>query len=174
MAVSIVGGIQPDKLATLLMKGDDDGMAARFLLTWPESVKPSRPRHQPDRQLVERVLRRLHKLEFQGDAESGVLRPVTLAIEPTALNVWQEWREEHHAESKSASGLVASALGKMPGQVLRLALVLELLWWAAGPEGTAEPDQVSARALRTALDLIDNYLKPMSTRVLGEAVLPAH
>ena len=147
-------------------------MAARFLLTWPESVKPSRPRNRPDGQLVTRALGRLHKLAFQTDAESGEPRPVTLPVEPAALDVFQEWREQHHAASQSASGLMASSLGKMPGQALRIALVLELMWWAAGPEGTAEPDQVSAAALGAALDLIETYFKPMLTRVLGEAALP--
>jgi putative DNA primase/helicase len=67
---------------------------------------------------------------------------------------------------------MASSLGKMPGQALRIALVLELMWWAAGPEGTAEPEQISGAALGAALDLIETYFKPMLTRVLGEAALP--
>src|SRR5258706_12885163 len=154
------------------MSGDDDGMAARFLLTWPESVKPSRPRHRPNSQYVARASSRLHTLAFGTDGESGELRPVTLLVDPAALDVFQEWREQHHASSHSASGLMASSLGKMPGQALRLALVLELLWWAAGPEGIPEPHQVSARALGAALDLIESYFKPMLTRGLGEAALP--
>ncbi len=172
VAVSIVGGIQPDRLATLLMSGDDDGMAARFLYTWPESVKPRRPRNRPDAELVTRAMGRLHKLAFRTDAESGEPCPVTLPVEPAVLDVFQEWRERHHVDSQSASGLMASSLGKMPGQALRIALVLELLWWAAGPEGTAEPSQVSAVALGAALDLVETYFKPMLTRVLGEAALP--
>jgi putative DNA primase/helicase len=172
VAVSIVGGIQPERLATLLMNGDDDGMAARFLLTWPGSVKPNRPRHRPNSQLVTRALGRLHRLAFGTDGESAEPQPVTLLVEPAALDVFQEWREQHHAASQSTSGLMASSLGKMPGQALRLALVLELLWWAAGPEGAPEPHQVSARALGAALDLIESYFKPMLTRVLGEAALP--
>ena len=172
LAVSIVGGIQPDRLATLLMNGDDDGMAARFLLTWPESVKPKRPSHQPDGQLVTRALGKLRKLAFQTDNENGGMMPITLPIEPAALDVFQEWREQHFEDSQSASGLMASSLGKMPGQALRLSLVLELLWWAAGPEGAAEPKLVSARALGAALDLVEGYFKPMLTRVLGEAALP--
>ncbi len=67
---------------------------------------------------------------------------------------------------------MASALGKMPGQALRLALILELLWWAAGPEGVAEPHEVSGKALGSALDLVESYVKPMLVRVLGEAAFP--
>jgi hypothetical protein len=172
VAVSIVAGIQPDRLATLLMRGDDDGMSARFQFTWPDSVRPNRPRHQPNHELVTRALRRLQKLAFRTDAESGKIQPVTLLVAPNAHDVFQEWREQHYAASQSASGLMASALGKMPGQALRLALALELVWWAAGPSDKAEPDEVSAEALGAALDLIELYFKPMLTRVLGEAALP--
>lgn len=31
----IVGGIQPDRLASILLSGDDDGLSARFIYAWP-------------------------------------------------------------------------------------------------------------------------------------------
>jgi hypothetical protein len=31
----IVGGIQPDRLASLLLSGEDDGLSARFIYAWP-------------------------------------------------------------------------------------------------------------------------------------------
>ena len=173
LAVSIVGGIQPDRLATLLMAGDDDGMPARFLLVWPESKTPSRPRFRPDNDLVTSALRKLYALSFQpADEANGSSRPVILPIDADVLDSFQEWRRQHHDASQAASGLMASALGKMPGQALRLALVLELIWWAASPGTAQAPEQVSARALGTALDLIEGYFKPMLTRVLGEAAQP--
>ena len=61
---------------------------------------------------------------------------------------------------------------KAPGQALRLALVLELLWWAGGSDELPEPEAVSAEALGAALTLIEEYFKPMLQRVLGEAALP--
>lgn len=169
-AVSIVAGIQPDRLASLVLAGDDDGLAARFLYCWPEPVPPTRPRVKPDAAIVVRALRRLRGLEFQSDGERRL--PVTLAVEPAALDVWQAWREEHHRATKDLSGLAAGAWGKMPGQALRIALVLELLAWAAGPDGSPEPLHVSGDRLGHALDLIENYFKPMLSRVLGEAALP--
>ena len=173
MAVSIAGGIQPDRLATLLMTGDDDGMASRFLVTWPESVPPTRPRNLPEDGTVVRTLQRLHELRSNQISEDGKLQPITLPVESDALGVFQDWRQHHHEASQSASGLLASALGKMPGQALRLALVLEVLWWAVDKDGAPAPTQVSARALGAALDMIEGYFKPMLRRVLGEAALPA-
>ena len=172
MAVSIVGGIQPDRLASLLMTGDDDGMASRFFLVWPESVPPSRPRSPLDGHVVTRALQRLYALRSHRSIEVRRLASVTLPIAPESIEVFQDWRKEHYATSQLASGLMASALGKMPGHALRLALVLELLWWSALEDEIPELKQVSARALGAALDIIEGYFKPMLHRVLGEAALP--
>ena len=173
LAISIVGGIQPDRLATLLMSGDDDGLGARFLFSWPEIVPPRRPRFRPEGEIVTRAMRRLRSLEFGRDPKTGDSIPVTLPIQADALDAFQDWREQHHASSQGVSGMMASAYGKMAGQALRLAIALELLWWAAGPDGTSEPAQVSGDALGAALDLIESYFRPMLARVLGEAALPA-
>src|SRR3546814_17981605 len=32
MSISVTGGMQPDRVASMLMGGDDDGLCARFLL----------------------------------------------------------------------------------------------------------------------------------------------
>jgi hypothetical protein len=171
LAISILGGIQPERLAALLMAGEDDGLTARFLFTWPEPVAPRRPTVRPDVALLSRALRRLRSLDFLIDAETGNLRHIALPVEADALEEFQAWREHHHDESAGVSGLAASAYGKMPGQVLRLALALDHLWWAA-EETAPRPVAVSRRALGAALDLIEGYFKPMLHRTLGEAALP--
>ena len=43
LSIAVIGGIQPDRLSTLLMKGDDDGLASRFMMSWPQPRKPVRP-----------------------------------------------------------------------------------------------------------------------------------
>ena len=40
LLVTVVGGIQPDRLRSLLLKTDDDGMPARFIPFWPDPVPP--------------------------------------------------------------------------------------------------------------------------------------
>ena len=39
------GGIQPDRVASKLLAGDDDGLAARLLYAWPDPMPPRRPTH---------------------------------------------------------------------------------------------------------------------------------
>ena len=41
--VSLLGGLQPDRLNTMLLSGDDDGLAARLIYAWPDPVPPRRP-----------------------------------------------------------------------------------------------------------------------------------
>lgn len=172
LAVSVTGGIQPDRLSTLLMSGDDDGLFARFLYAWPDPVPPRQPTCRLDSEIVTHALRRLHALHFRAGAITGDPLPVVLPIEHSAIAVFQAWREAHYEASRSATGLMAGALGKMPGQVLRLALVLTLLMWAAGDDDTPEPREVTAEALGAGLDLMDGYFKPALARVLGEASAP--
>ena len=72
-----------------------------------------------------------------------------------------------------AAGLFLSWLGKLPGLAVRLALVLELLWWSARTfGGMEEPAQVSASAVDAAVKLIVSYFVPMARRTFGEAALP--
>jgi hypothetical protein len=58
----------------------------------------------------------------------------------------------------------------MPGQILRIALILELGWWAA--IGGGEPTLVSKKAIEAAIVFVDDYVKPMALRVYGDAALP--
>ncbi len=66
-----------------------------------------------------------------------------------------------------------SALGKARGLALRLALVLEHLWWCGGEDGMAPPPSViSERAFLAATHLVADYMMPMAERVYGDAAAP--
>jgi hypothetical protein len=68
-----------------------------------------------------------------------------------------------------AAGLMCSALGKARGHALRLALVLELLWWC-GEDGLAPPpERIGERAFAAAGLLVNDYFVPVAERVYGDA-----
>jgi hypothetical protein len=73
--------------------------------------------------------------------------------------------------ARGATGLFAGTLGKAPGHVLRLAMVLEYLSWSQ-LLWQREPSEISASALQGAIRLIDSYFIPMAQRVFGEAAIP--
>ena len=74
--------------------------------------------------------------------------------------------------ANAAAGAFAGALGKARGHALRLATVIEFLWWA-GESGGPEPMQISVGAVEAACGLLDDYFIPMTERVYGDAAVPA-
>jgi hypothetical protein len=171
LAISVTGGIQPDRLVSLLMKGDDDGLASRFLLSWPDPIRPKRPSCTPDSGQLLRALRRLREMRM-GTDEQGKEQPITIMLSDDAASLFDEWRGDNADEQATANGLYLSHLGKMPGMVLRLALVLEHLTWSVSAEGTPEPPSISISSVGYAAHLVDSYFKPMAERAYGEAALP--
>jgi hypothetical protein len=168
--VSVLGGIQPGKLADALLSSTDDGLVARFLFAWPDKAPFRRPTVAADLGLLADVYRRLEELCWAQDAE-GKLSPITLPLSPSAADIFEHWQIENAALDDDASNLYKSFVGKMDGTVLRLALVAELSAWAFN--GGAEPTQVSADCLIAAAAWVDDYAKHMAQRTYGDAALPA-
>lgn len=167
--VSVVGGIQPDRLCGDLLNGADDGLVARFLWCWPEKVRFARPTGVANPAAVEGVYRLLNDLTW-GVAENGDKAPVSMNLTPPAADLFERWGSEQERDAEDAGPLFKGTVGKLPGMVLRIALVLELLGWAQ--RGGVEPREVSVASLGAAVDLADAYLKPMALRVYGDAALP--
>ena len=129
-AVSLLGALQPDRLNTMLLSGDDDGLASRPLYAWPDPVAPRRPSRPADEHQLVAALRRLSEISFD-PSDDGDLRPRTISLESDAADEFQAWWEHKQWDAKlNASGRLAGAVGKLDGKALRLAQVLELLAWA--------------------------------------------
>ena len=170
LSVSVVGGVQPDRLASLLTSGDDDGLSSRFLYVWPNSVPFKRASMDLSTLMALSALQKLHSLPFAED-EAGKPTPRVVPFSEDAANDYVEWRKGQQAKEAKASGLLLSYMGKLPGVVVRLSLVLAYLDWAATP-GSAEPDTISRGYVTTAAGLVDGYFEPMAARCLGDAALP--
>jgi hypothetical protein len=170
LCVGALGGIQPDRLSTLLFSGDDDGLASRLLMTWPNPIPPARPRRFADHDAAARALRRLVGLS-PATGEGGEERPVVASLSSDGAALFQEWRTANYSAIQAASGRLAGHLGKMPGLVLRMALVLEFLWWS-WDASTPPPVSVSERFVAAAAALANDYFAPMAERAYGDAALP--
>jgi hypothetical protein len=169
MTISILGGIQPDRLAEMI-KGPDDGLPSRFLWAWPEPIPPRRPTEISNQPAAVAALRRLSSLKLGAD-DLGAPVPRVLRLDEAAAALFQEWREEHHEGAELLVGPMGSAWGKMRGQLLRLSLVIEHLWFC-GLQGSGAPEQVSKGAIECAAALMTDYFAPMAARVYGDASLP--
>ena len=169
LAIGILGGIQPDKL-TELLSGPEDGLPARFLWSWPDPISPERPQRSSNRAEALAALRRLSTLSMGAD-DLGGAQPRLLPLSDDAAATFHEWRQSHHREAVTLTGPLAAAWGKAPGQLLRLALVLEHLWWCALRAEEPPPEKISRLAINSAAGLLEGYFKPMAGRVYGDASL---
>lgn len=165
LAVAMYGTTQPDKLA-LLMRGADDGLLARILWIWPDPIAFRLGLRAPDAQWATDALDRLSKLDLQpGDTPAPIMVPLT----DEARAMIETFGGEMQQRQANAGGLLRSAIGKARGQALRLALVLELLWWCGDSGNAAPPEEISARAFAAAASLVADYFVPMAERIYGDA-----
>jgi hypothetical protein len=164
----VLGGIQPDRLASVMLAGDDDGLAARFIYTWPAPLagKPRRPSGGGLPFPLMPMLRRLRELPMPEN------EPVVLAFDAAAADAFDEWRGEVKEMEAEAAGLFLSWLGKLPGMAVRLAVIFAHLDWLAAPDGTPPPESISAVAVARAQGFLTDYALPMARRAFGEAALP--
>jgi hypothetical protein len=162
----VLGTIQPDRAASLLLAGDDDGLTARFLYIWPEPRPPRRPTVAPDAVAAQAALARLRALPWPETPARRIL-PFT----EQAACILQEWRTETAAMEAGASGLFLSWVGKLPGFAVRLAVIFEHLEGCSGADRPA-PEKITDKSMLRAVTLLQDYAVPMARRTFGEAKLP--
>jgi len=165
--VSVLGGIQPDRLRSTLLKGDDDGLPARFLYIYPDPVPRKVPEAIGNREMALNSLRRLHHLRLSQD-EFGGYAQVVLPLSPDAYDLFVPyWQAAQH---NNETGHFGGWRGKSCGAVLRIALTLQLLWWSASDD-YAFPEQISLEAIDCAIRMMEDYFVPMAKRAFGENAL---
>jgi len=166
LAIGVVGSIQPDRLRSLLIKSDDDGLLSRFLPVWPDPAPLRRPTAGPDAAFLEGALERLANLALGAD-DSGRPQPLFLPFTEEARDLLDGLRSDVRAWEDGVEGLLLSFTGKLPGFAVRVALVLAHLDWAAGE--TEEPWDVSSAHIERAAHFIEAYALPMAKRAYADA-----
>jgi hypothetical protein len=169
LSIGVLGGIQPDRLKTLLFKSDDDGLLARFLPIWPDPAPLRRPQAWADESLMEEALARLLTLDLVTD-EDNEEHPSFIPFTDDACNLMDDLRQSVRDWESGAEGLMLSFLGKLPGLAARLALVLAFLDWAI--EGGEEPNSISVAHFGRAAHLVEFYFLPMAKRSYADAATP--
>jgi hypothetical protein len=171
LLISILGGIQPDKLSSLLLSGADDGLSARFLYSWPDQLPPRRPKSSADLTRMLAAFRQLKSLKMASNGTGENCVPRVLNLTDEAADWFDHWRTRHHESIQDAPPRIKGHFAKYFGLVLRIALVLEHLWWSLKSHMPA-PDEVSAPAVIAAACLIDDYFRPMAECAYGDAAVP--
>lgn len=161
LAISVLGGCQPDPLRSFIETDVDRGFTTRWLYIYPEPRMPGRSRSL-DLKLAKSALRRLAQLDlFEG-------KPVTKKVSRSAAQRSDRWNLLTHERKMEEDGVVGGWLGKQAGTALRLALIIEYLWWSAQADAP-EPEEVSNKAYKAATRFIEDYATPMMLRTLNVA-----
>ena len=168
LSISLWGTIQPEKMLTAV-EAADDGMLSRFLYVWPERVTGYRRGAWFDPEPMARRLYRIADL-MPDTREDGKTAPQVICLDEAAEVVYETLYLRYDAQIEKAQGKYQSAVGKASGQALRIALVLEYLWWAGG-RSAEEPRVVSAKALECAGMLMDYFLRH-AERVYADSAEP--
>ena len=165
-SVCVLGGIQPDRLNLILRDDPDDGLIPRFLFAFPDPVPPVRAAKWTPNFDPVALMRKLYSLKLVN--VDDVMRPIELPLTDSAADLFEKWRQAHYVDSSTVEGMAVGSWGKMPGQLLRLALVLEFIRWTECAE-SPEPSEVQKDSITGAIELIDKFFKPMARRTLGAA-----
>ncbi len=161
--LTVFGTIQPDKLSQLTSA--DDGFIERILFSFPETLEVRKWSWEgissEARKLWREIAGKLYSLEMGEPLEEGDdpwPRFVTFA--PEARPVWESWYTQHQRLRRSLPETMHACHAKLESYAARLALLLEMLWYASGspvfnPAGS--PD-VSPDAVEFAGRLVTYFL----------------
>ena len=175
LSLTLTGTIQPERLATLLLKAEDDGMLARFIPIFPELVPVGVSKVPPDFLFSEEALLKLHRLKMvpsdinKPDAD---LRPLFVHFTEKSLAAMTDFRRYCRELEGQHYGLMISHIGKLPGMAARLSLIIAYLDWAAGDVGLGEPLEIELDVFNRATDFCRDYVVPMASRAYAEAATP--
>ncbi len=97
--------------------------------------------------------------------------PVRVPLTAGGRGLLESFARGIQIRQQGAGPFLAAALGKARGQALRLALVLEMLWWC-GEDGTSPPPTgISPGAFTAAARLIGEYFIATAEQVYGDAAV---
>jgi hypothetical protein len=172
LSIGLLGCIQPDRLKEIT-RSCNDGLAARIIPIWPENVDcdPADESEIQDSRLTEMAFERLSSLccDENGDP---IAMPLSAAARQIFVPYSRELSRRNRAAEEAAEEIspLHGAYGKASGHILRVANILQHLWWAIDIFGDGPPPQeLSAEALNAAIQFREEYLMPMQRRVFADA-----
>jgi hypothetical protein len=158
-ALSVCGGLQPERLFTTFSRDNlESGLAARVLFFRP----PARERKLTDIsvpvELVDQVANRLEALAERQPSTAGTLtwEPDLVGLERSAFAEFRVWHDRVQKELARTEGAFNSALAKLTGTALRVALVLFCYRYPNAVQTGREVDAAAIRAGMTVADWFAN------------------
>lgn len=158
LLVGITGGIQPDILADAF-DGDHDGMYARFCFGWP--AEPAYQELTDEVAEIEpEIVNALNRIIKLPTGEGDEFVPGIVKLSPDARQRFEEFRRHIHQNKQWLDGRERDWANKGPAHVLRMSGTLAFLEWSM--RGGAEPSEVEARHMESAILIWKEYFQPHS------------
>jgi Protein of unknown function (DUF3987) len=167
LLVSVIGGLQPDKLVRSF-EGDADGMYARIAFSWPTepTYKPlSNDSSENEPFLINALTRLVEDLPLT--TEDGQFVSSSIPLSQEAVAAFEQFRQFLQANKSGLYGREREWWAKGQSHVLRVAGTLTFLDWAASPR-LPKPRCVDAGAIEAAIRLWRDYFWPHSRAALRQ------
>ncbi len=154
MYIPIIGGTQPSKLISLAKDGrDSSGLMARILFCFPENTTKGKWNNIS--------LSKNHEVYWEYVVtkiiEFSSKEPLKLKPSKEAYKLLEKWQHENATlVDLHGEGTLAEMFNKAERQCVRLALILQVLYWACGEDGL---NQISTRAVNGAIALVECFKK---------------
>ena len=159
--VSVVGGIQPDLLGTLMHGEKNDGFIDRILFSFPEPTPSYWSDIEMDQKTMdsyETIFHKLYCLPYNKDGSSTKIH-----LNKSAKELFREWHDllQHEMNDPEFPSFLKGTWAKMPGYFLRLSLILHLLHYVCYERSYLEiEDETILAGIR-----LTNYFKSHSKKV---------
>jgi hypothetical protein len=169
LMVSIVGGLQPDKLEKSF-GADHDGKYARMLFCWPDEA-PYRPLTDQVAEVEPEFVNAFMRLVKLGDPDAdGTFAPRDIPMSTAGRQTFEELRKRVSDDKEQLDGRERDWWAKVPAHVVRLAGTLQFLDWALTVDVTArpEPAEIDAEHVEAAVTLVLSYFWPHARAALRQ------
>jgi hypothetical protein len=169
LLVGITGGLQPDKLVRSF-QGDDDGMYARILFSWPPEPQYRALTNEID-ELDKGFVDALTRIVDLAPITTGEQKPDRLPLSPEAAETFEAFRQFLHTKKQALDGREREWWAKGGSQVLRLALTLTFLAWSWTSPQEGKPTEVEVGSVTAAVRLWRDYFWPHAKAALRQVGL---
>lgn len=167
LRLGVVGTIQPDRLAQMLLDPRmDDGFAVRFMPVWPEKIEKVRFDDAADRQPFVDAFQLFASLQPWEDPSNGKIRPLVCRLTNDAVDAFYGYVGYASSLSDRSEGLLASLAGKLDGMAARVSLILAYLDHALG---AADPFEINTSHIRRGGEFVHSYIWPMAQRTYQDS-----
>ncbi len=156
--ISVTGGIQPKVMSRVASNPElrDNGLLARLLVAMP----PRRPKQWSEADVSEEsdavyrhIVERLLSLDFGAD-EHGNPVPIALPLSPEAKEKFVRFFNAHNREQSLLGDDLSAAWSKLEAYAARLALLIQLVRWAAEGYTPATTSAVDEQSMDAAIVLV--------------------